>query len=475
MLTKHQKIMSDANLNIVSFSPENILNSTMESEKIKSSLSSSMESMQPVLLKGSTSTDLREYFQNTWDLYELLFSALKSDDAYFESPDKLRNPLIFYWGHTAAFYINKLKMAGLIDSGIQPDFEVLFARGVDPDLPENLDIHSIWPSVQQVSEYRNKVYELVLSLINEFPDYTVIDQDSPWWSLLMSIEHDRIHLEASSVLIRQLDTALLNRPFEWNYAPTQSSKVENRWIQLDSEEIQLGKDEQSESFGWDNEYGQLQLKVPAFEVQKYLITNEEYMGFVLSGNYENKAFWSDEGWEWKERDQAHYPRFWVPEGSSYRFRAMFDVIEMPLQWPVEVNAHEALAFCLWKGKEFRLMTEAEFKVLAQNSEQPSPNNHLRFGSPAPVGYAELNPSSAQDVMGNVWDWLSNDFYPLPGFKVHPLYEDFSEPYFDEEHGMMAGGSWITTGTGANQFYRLWFRRHFYQHAGFRLARSVQEE
>jgi formylglycine-generating enzyme required for sulfatase activity len=81
----------------------------------------------------------------------------------------------------------------------------------------------------------------------------------------------------------------------------------------------------------------------------------------------------------------------------------------------------------------------------------------------------MSPSGFHDVWGNVWDWLADDFYPLPGFKVHPWYLDFSEPYMDSDHGMMAGGAWATTGTGASKYYRLWFRRHFYQHAGFRLA------
>ena len=38
---------------------------------------------------------------------------------------------------------------------------------------------------------------------------------------------------------------------------------------------------------------------------------------------------------------------------------MFDVIEMPLYWPVDVNYHEAKAFCTWKGPEYRLPSEAE--------------------------------------------------------------------------------------------------------------------
>ncbi len=38
---------------------------------------------------------------------------------------------------------------------------------------------------------------------------------------------------------------------------------------------------------------------------------------------------------------------------------MFDVLEMPLYWPVDVNYHEARAYCTWKGSEYRLPTEAE--------------------------------------------------------------------------------------------------------------------
>ena len=36
-----------------------------------------------------------------------------------------------------------------------------------------------------------------------------------------------------------------------------------------------------------------------------------------------------------------------------------------------------------------------------------------------------------------------------------------------------GGSWISTGDEASRFARYAFRRHFIQHAGFRLARSVE--
>lgn len=42
---------------------------------------------------------------------------------------------------------------------------------------------------------------------------------------------------------------------------------------------------------------------------------------------------------------------------------MFDVVEMPMDWPAEVNYHEAKAFCAWKGSDYRLPTEAEHHVM----------------------------------------------------------------------------------------------------------------
>jgi hypothetical protein len=58
--------------------------------------------------------DLKAYFDNSFDLYETLFTSLTDDSVYYLCPDRLRLPLIFYYGHTAAVFINKLVLANLI-------------------------------------------------------------------------------------------------------------------------------------------------------------------------------------------------------------------------------------------------------------------------------------------------------------------------------------------------------------------------
>ena len=72
-----------------------------------------------------------------------------------------------------------------------------------------------------------------------------------------------------------------------------------------------------------------------------------------------------------------------------------------------------------------------------------------------------------DVVGNVWQWTETPIYPFSGFEVHPLYDDFTTPTFDGRHNLIKGGSWISCGDEALRSARYAFRRHFFQHAGFR--------
>ena len=79
----------------------------------------------------------------------------------------------------------------------------------------------------------------------------------------MGIEHENIHFETSSVLIRQYPVNMVEKPIGWNYAPlveTNCVALKNRMIKLDETTVRLGKPYDFPSYGWDNEYGSLDLK-----------------------------------------------------------------------------------------------------------------------------------------------------------------------------------------------------------------------
>ena len=74
---------------------------------------------------------VRRAFVTTFDRYTALFDLLRGDEAFVRKPIALRHPLIFYFGHTATFFINKLVLAGLLAQRIDPRLESMFDVGVD--------------------------------------------------------------------------------------------------------------------------------------------------------------------------------------------------------------------------------------------------------------------------------------------------------------------------------------------------------
>lgn len=423
--------------------------------------------------------EMLAYFHATQDCYEQLFETLVCGGGYFQKPISLRHPLIFYFGHTATFFINKLVLAGLLTERVEPRFESIFAVGVDEMSWDDLDAtHYEWPTVDAVRAYRKEVRQRVDHLIQTLPLTLPIDWNHPWWVILMGIEHERIHLETSSVLIRQQRLDLVRPHPDWRPCPDSAAAPENALVPIPAGSVHIGKDKSTPTYGWDNEYGVHEAEVPAFAAGRYLVSNQEFLPFVEAGAYRNDQLWEEEGRAWKNFSQATHPCFWIRDGASWQLRLMTEEVPMPWDWPVEVNYHEAKAFCNWKraqsGEPYRLPTEDEWYRLYDVSgvaEVPAgkaatANLHLHhYASACPVN--KFRHGDLYDVVGNVWQWTETPIYPFAGFAVHPLYDDFTTPTFDERHNLFKGGSWISCGNEALNSARYAFRRHFFQHAGFR--------
>jgi len=135
---------------------------------------------------------IRQYFHQTADLYERLFQTLVSDEAYYVNPTSLRHPLIFYYGHTNTFFINKLILAGLITERVHPQFESMFAVGVDEMGWDDINAQNYnWPTPLEVKTYRASVRKVVDQLICTLPLNLPMDWENQWWPILMGIEHER--------------------------------------------------------------------------------------------------------------------------------------------------------------------------------------------------------------------------------------------------------------------------------------------
>lgn len=450
-------------------------------------------------LTACTKEIVQAYFDNTWLLTEILFSSLLNEEAFYCPPHhNLRYPLIFYYAHPAVLYVNTFLKAGLINNPVNEYYEDLFAQGVDEmsfdDMSKN---DNLWPTLNEVHLYRREVYRLVSRIIEEsFSDkvHPPIQQNHALWGLFLAFEHERIHFETSSVIIRELPPHLVRRPHWFPDLHISSKKQSsgfpsNPFIYVESSPVEIGKPRYFPTFGWDNEYGLRKAKPESFLTTRYLISNGEFFEFVESGAYTNEKHWSEIGWKWRSMRDTQHPYFWIRMDGGFKLRTCFEIINMPWSWPVIVNYYEAKAFCSWRQEKdastitYRLMTEAEHHILrdkqlraTSKSKHFRYNNNLICGSESPVDN-NSNKSVIGDLFGNLWQWMEDTFNPLDadengvGFSPHPFYDDFSTPCFDGKHQMIMGGSFISTGDEAEPYARFHFRPHFFQHAGFRLVRS----
>ena len=440
--------------------------------------------------------ELRRYFHQTSELYERLFALIRDDASYYERHEPLRHPLIFYFAHPAVFYVNKLIAGRFIPSRLDARLEAMMAVGVDEMSWDDLNTaHYDWPAVSAIREYRAALRGLVDDFIQSMPLELPIRQDSPAWIILMGIEHERIHLETSSVIMRLMPLDELRQgdalsPEErtlWAACDRSGPAPANEWLPVAAQTVRLGKPDEDRTFGWDNEYGVEEVRLPAFKAARRLVSNAEFLAFVEDGGYGREEWWTDEGRGWLHYTRAEHPKFWVRRGAdrggraAYWQRNLLNEMPLPLNWPVEVNCLEAQAYCSWlaarSGENVQLPTEPHWYALrhtlpsAISADQPewqrAPGNiNLEHGaSSTPVD--AFSQGEFCDVIGNVWQWTRTPIMPFKGFEVHPLYDDFSVPTFDGRHNLIKGGSWISTGNEALASARYAFRRHFFQHAGFR--------
>ncbi|KAF0693720.1 hypothetical protein As57867_015285, partial [Aphanomyces stellatus] len=466
-----------------------------------------------------------DYFDNTWALTDMLFSSFQHEDAFVQPPPHhLRHPMAFYYGHPTCFYVNKCRLAGLLDGPVDAYYEDLFQVGVDEmrwdDMSKN---EKEWPLVDDVQAYRRTVYELIKGLILSHPDledgHGPITATSQSWALFMGMEHERIHLETSSVLMQEHAVDNFVKPALFpDVHPSAHGRLPaktpvegvdfpaNRMIAVAGGDVRLGKPLDFPSYGWDNEYGAKTVSVGPFAASSQLVSNGEFWQFVKDSGYLAQTHWSTTGWAWRAFRNTKWPQFWRaagPQGShEYTLRTIFDEIPMQWDWPVQVNYHEAQAYCRWKNAKdgnaateyYHVITEPMHQLLrdaGDRSESPTDddailrlsagttsatahgrNTNLSHGSFSPVDAMATNAQGFHDVFGNAWQWCEDHMSALPGFAVHPIYDDFTVPCFDGEHHVIMGGSYMSSGdNGASKFARYHFRPHFFQHAGFRVVSS----
>lgn len=386
--------------------------------------------------------------------------ALLAPEAFYERPVPERHRLIFYLGHLEAFDWNLVCRTTLDVPSFHPAFDHLFAFGIDPEPgKQTADKPSDWPSLTEVAGYNSRARQTIDRLLRNVP--AQIAQ--------VAIEHRLMHAETLAYLMHNL-------AYEKKAGPAQHHRTgqeaySTRMIEIPAGPATLGR--RRDQFGWDNEFDEHSVDVPAFRISKYKVTNSEYLRFVREG--------------------ARPPHFWLRSGDEWLYCGMFETIPLPLDWPVYVTHEQAAAYAKWAGNA--LPTEAQFHRAAYASsrdlgtgvpherEYPWGDNLTSISShvfdfarwdPAPVTATPETDSAGgvSQLVGNGWEWTSTPFAPFPGFEPLPFYPGYSRDFFDGAHYVAKGASQRTARRFLRRSFRNWFRPNYpYVYATFRLVEN----
>ena len=421
------------------------------------------------------------------DLTDSLFRVARSNSLY-ERPIPERHRIVFYLGHLEAFDWNLLKTYVLGAKPFHPEFDRLFAFGIDPvggGLPS--DQPSDWPSLGEIHDYNNRIRQALGTALEaaRFADSN-LDSQQPEIGfdvlLNVAIEHRLMHAETLTYMLHQLPLELkIPQP---KALAAQATPFTFRMVEIPAGSATLGLPRDGgREFGWDNEFEAHTVAVQAFAIDANKVTNGQYLQFVTAGGYEDRAFWTEANWKWKTEQNITHPWFWNRRGSRWSYRTMFAEAPLPLEWPVYVSHAEASAYARWVGKV--LPTEAQWHRAAFGTAEGSerafpwgsqpPNSSLgnfdfQLWDPTPVNAYPAGRSAfgLAGLVGNGWEWTSTLFEPFPGFQPFPFYQGYSAAFFDGTHYVLKGGSARTAACMLRRSFRNWFQPHYpYVYAGFR--------
>ena len=433
------------------------------------------------LPEGAPGLDLVDRLARGRAITDALFGLVK-DAALYDRPIAERHRIVFYVGHLEAFDWNLLQES-LGERSFDPELDRLFAFGIDPlGGRRPTDVPGDWPERAKIARYVERVRRSLDSALASRDPSGDPPGDGLRERLHVAVEHRLMHAETLAYMLHLLPfeakTGRPGRPPRSEEGPAAGGMVE-----IPAGVATLGARRGEIPFGWDNEYEAHEALVPPFSIDRFMVTNAQFLRFVDAGGYDDRALWSEGAWEWLGRDGVRHPVHWEHDGSRWLYRGMFATTPLSPSWPVYVSHAEATAYAKWAGRT--LPTEAQWHRAAYGTPEgderaypwgsaPPRAEHGNFGfgsfDPMPVDAFPAGRSAfgVSGLLGNGWEWTSSPFQPFPGFARMPFYPGYSADFFDGEHYVLKGGSSRTATGLLRRSFRNWFQPQYpYVYAGFR--------
>lgn len=258
---------------------------------------------------------------------------------------------------------------------------------------------NVYPSHAVCMDYMQSTLERVIDALRA-------SSEDRRYFFQLAVAHERMHAEALAMTLSTLGIPLPA------CVPSRRALGGPR-VEMHFHGREFAMGDSGRAFKFDNEQPTQVVTVAAFSIDARVVSEQEFAEFACSPAYNDDAFWSEAGRQWRGDAQ--------PE----RRTARADKSAM------HVSFHEAEAWCRWAGR--RLPSEAEWELAAVES------------------------ALFHNSTGLVWEWTRSRFVGYPGFEPGP-YRDYSAPWFDD-HMVLRGASFATHAWLHYPQYRNFYQPH----------------
>ena len=315
------------------------------------------------------------------------------------------------------------------------------------------------PSLDEVRDYRRRVDEAVLALLDR--------RDDPELASLveLGLQHEQQHQE---LLLTDIKHAFWCNPLQPALhssiaAPAGAPAVSLQFLPGREGIVEIGH--RGEGFAFDNETPRHRTLLQPHALANRLATNAEYLAFVREGGYREPGLWLYDGWATVQREGWQHPLYWQDDLASEFTLAGVRALD-PAEPVCHLSYYEADAFARWAGA--RLPTEAEWESAAQGvAIEGNLQESGRF-QPLPAHAGE----GALQLFGDAWEWTASPYVGYPGYRPLPGSLGEYNGKFMCGQWVLRGGSCATPRDHIRASYRNFFPPHArWQFAGLRLGQD----
>lgn len=442
----------------------------MEARRNRSSLS-------PVAIVGRRGESAESDGATLADLYrtvrratEALCEPLEIEDYVIQSmPDA--SPVKWHLAHTNWFFETfVLKQHLPAYRTFHPQFGFLFNsyyQSVGPQWfrPERGLLSR--PTVTEIYRYRAYVDEQMSRFLLRPVSAKTIEAAAH--TVVLGLHHEQQHQE---LMITDLKHAWSLNPLHPVYrerSPEEGpAPVRNR-LTFTGGIASIGR--AGEDFAFDNESPRHRIIVPGFRLDTRLVTNAEYIRFIIDGGYDRPQLWLSDGWSARQARGWAAPLYWEEHDGHWFVVTLSGLQPVVPDEPVcHVSYYEADAFARWAGA--RLPTESEWETGAQGL---SVEGHFaesgRFHPAAAAAPGDNGP--LYKLYGDVWQWTASPYVSYPGYKPPAGALGEYNSKFMCNQMVLRGASCLTPRSHARRTYRNFFPPDArWQFSGIRLAEDL---